>query len=68
MHSSDVTAHVLAMAEAGTLIRMCAWCGRFLIDGEWAQPPRGSLTTIDVPNAVSHSICPTCAAKHSETR
>ena len=68
MFSSDVTAHILAMAEAGTLIRMCAWCERFLIDGEWVQPPRGALAAIDAPNMVSHSICPSCAAKHSKSR
>jgi hypothetical protein len=61
VYDSEVRAHVLAMSEAGVLIPMCAWCERIKLEDEWVQPPRGALSVIDVRNAVSHSICPTCA-------
>ena len=65
MYSGQVMERVLAMADAGVLIPMCAWCGRIELDGEWVQPPQGALDVIDVRNAVSHSICPTCAAEQT---
>jgi hypothetical protein len=61
----EVTAHILAIAEAGALVPMCAWCGRIRIDDKWMQPPRVALDAIDVRNSVSHTICPECAAEHS---
>jgi hypothetical protein len=63
VYNSEVAAQVLAMSEAGVLIPMCAWCERIKLEDEWVQPPRGVLTVIDVRNAVSHSICPTCATQ-----
>ena len=68
MYNSDVMAHVLAMSETGGLISVCAWCERLQIDGKWVQAPRGAFAVIDVPNTVSHSICPSCAAEHAATR
>ncbi len=65
MHDNDVTAHLLAKADAGSLIPMCAWCERIRFDGEWVQPPHAALAQIDVPNTVSHTICPTCAAEQA---
>lgn len=61
MYDSEVTARVLAMSEAGVLIPTCAWCGRIELDREWVRPPRDAFAAIDVPNSVSHSICPSCA-------
>jgi hypothetical protein len=63
VHDSEVKERVSAMAEAGDLIPMCAWCGRIELNGEWLRPARGALAVIDVRNAVSHSICPTCVAE-----
>jgi hypothetical protein len=65
VYNSDVVAHVVKMSDAGVLIPMCAWCERIELDGEWVQPPRGALDVIDVRNAVSHSICPSCAAEQT---
>ncbi len=62
MSEGDVTAHILAISDAGALIPMCAWCERIRIDDEWVKPPRVALAAIDVRNAVSHTICPSCAA------
>jgi hypothetical protein len=60
--AGEVTRQVLAAYEAGDLITMCAWCRRVEIDGEWVLAPRAALTAIDAPYAMSHSICPECAA------
>ena len=65
MHDSDVAAHILAMSDAGSLIHMCAWCGRVQFGDDWVEPPHGVLAAIDVSNTVSHTICPTCAAEQS---
>jgi hypothetical protein len=65
VYDGEVTAHVLAMSDAGALIRMCAWCERIQIDDEWVQPPRVALAAIDVPNSVSHTICPSCTARQA---
>jgi len=48
-------------AESGELIPVCAWCGRVRIDGEWVEPPHGSLDTVDQRMSLSHSVCPDCA-------
>jgi hypothetical protein len=65
VYNSDVVERVVEMADAGVLIPMCAWCERIELDGEWVQPPYGALSVIDVRNAVSHSICPPCAAEQT---
>lgn len=61
MYNSELTERVLALSEAGVLIPMCAWCERIRIDDEWVEPPRVALAAIDVRNALSHTICPSCA-------
>jgi uncharacterized membrane protein len=58
----EVTRQILASYEAGDLIRMCAWCRRVDIDGEWHLAPRAALTAIQARSTLSHSICPDCAA------
>ena len=65
MSESEVTAHILAISDAGSLIPMCAWCERIRLDDGWVQPPRVALASIDVRYSVSHTICPACAAEHS---
>jgi hypothetical protein len=65
VYDSEVTAHILEMSDAGTLIPMCAWCERIKVDDEWVRPPRVALSAIDVANAVSHTICPSCAARQT---
>lgn len=54
-----------APREVGSLT-MCAWCDRFLVDGEWVEVEeaakrlqlfrRSSLPTLD------HGVCPRCSA------
>ncbi len=63
VYDSEVTVHVLAIAEAGKLIPMCAWCKRVEINGEWLPTPHRALAMIDERNTVSHSICPACVAQ-----
>jgi hypothetical protein len=63
LSDSEVTAHVLAMSHAGALIAMCAWCERINVEDEWVRPPSVALAAIDVPSSVSHTICPSCAAR-----
>jgi hypothetical protein len=39
------------------LTTRCAWCDRYLLDGQWVQleaPPSGQVT---------HGICPDCLAE-----
>jgi hypothetical protein len=68
VHDNEVTAHILAIADAGALIPMCAWCKRIKVDDEWVLPPRVALNAIDVRNTVSHTICPSCAAQQTGSR
>lgn len=65
MYDPEVTAHILAISDAGALVPMCAWCGRVRIDDQWVQPPRVALDAIDVRNSVSHTICPDCAIEQT---
>lgn len=65
MYEGEVTAHILAISDAGALVPMCAWCGRVRIDDNWVEPPQAALDAIDVRTSVSHTICPDCAAKHT---
>ncbi len=57
-----VMRRILAGYEAGNLTPSCAWCKRVELDGEWILAPRTALTAIYSPRALSHSICPRCAA------
>jgi hypothetical protein len=66
MDTGEVMRTILARYEAGELISRCAWCGRVAIDGEWLVAPHAALTAIDAPRALSHSICPTCAARQPD--
>ena len=68
VHDEEVTAHLLAIADAGSLIPMCAWCGRIQFGADWVQPPSRALVRIDLTNTVSHTICPTCAAEQGDGR
>jgi hypothetical protein len=49
------------------LIEMCGWCDRFLVDGDWVEvedaAARLQLFKRSEPPAISHGICPECAAK-----
>ena len=63
MDRNELLARIWEAYEAGDLVPVCAWCGRVRIDDEWVAPPRGALSTIDERTTLSHSICPTCAAK-----
>ena len=43
------------------MIKICAWCRRRLVDGEWVvddEPDRAEL--------VSHGLCKSCFEKHFE--
>lgn len=59
----EVTRRVLASYEAAELITVCAWCQRVDVDGEWPLAPRTALAAIDQQNSLTHSICPSCAAR-----
>jgi hypothetical protein len=56
----QIIARVIAMYEAGELVRLCAWCGRVSLDDEWFPMPQVALDAIDVPNSTSHTVCPDC--------
>jgi hypothetical protein len=60
MVPDEVTRDLLARYEAGDLIRMCAWCLRVAVGGEWPLGPRAALAAIDHQNSLTHSICPSC--------
>jgi len=59
----EVTRRVLARYEAGDLVTVCAWCRKVGLDGEWLLVPRAALEAIDHPNTLTHSVCPSCAAR-----
>lgn len=61
MIEDEVTKRLLGAYEAGDLVTVCGWCERAVIDGEWVLLPRAARAAIDA-GAVSHSICPECAA------
>ncbi|HET7053374.1 MAG TPA: hypothetical protein VFI09_05595 [Solirubrobacterales bacterium] len=56
-----------APREEGDFLQMCAWCDRFLVDGEWVEVEeaakrlelfrRSRLPTLD------HGICPQCSGQ-----
>lgn len=51
-----------------SIIRVCAWCNRINIDGEWIIP----IYDRSVTEKVTHGICPDCKDKefdngHSQT-
>jgi len=61
----EVTRRVLARYEAGDLVSVCAWCQRVNFDAEWLLVPRAALIAIDERYSLTHSICPSCAARPS---
>jgi hypothetical protein len=63
MPPDEVTRRVLARYEAAELITSCAWCLRVTFDEEWPLVPRAALAAIDEQNSLTHSICPSCAAR-----
>lgn len=63
MVPDEVTRRVLAHYEAAELITSCAWCRRVAFDGDWPLMPRAALAAIDQQNSLTHSICPSCAAR-----
>jgi hypothetical protein len=56
----QIIARVIAIYEAGELVRLCAWCGRVSLDDDWFPMPQVALDAIDVPNSTSHTVCPDC--------
>jgi hypothetical protein len=60
--ADEVMKIILETYEAGDMITMCAWCRRVHVAGEWVPAPKAALTAIDSVYALSHSICPACAA------
>jgi hypothetical protein len=53
--------------RSGELIEMCGWCDHFQVNGEWVEveeaAARLELFKRGEPPAISHGICPHCAAK-----
>jgi hypothetical protein len=45
--------------------RVCAWCGRFMLGGEWIAA-EDAMRQLDMdpgaPPSVTHGICPECLA------
>jgi hypothetical protein len=65
MVADDVTRQILATYEAAELIVACAWCRRVVFGDAWQLAPRAALVAIDEQLTLSHSICPSCSARHS---
>jgi hypothetical protein len=49
-----------AFTAEGALLTRCAWCDRYLVEGEWLPAP--AVT----PIRLTHGICPDCAAQLKE--
>lgn len=62
MARSDIANRMIEVYDAGGRIPACAWCGRVEFDSEWLTPPSATLSEIDAPNTLAHSICPKCKA------
>jgi hypothetical protein len=48
------------------LLQMCAWCDRFLVDGEWVEVEEAAkrlelFRRSELP-ALDHGVCPRCSA------
>lgn len=64
MVPDEVTRRILARYEAAELIAACAWCRRVEFDeAGWTLVPRAAFAAIDQDHTVTHTICPTCAAR-----
>ncbi len=62
MDTSEIFSRIVAVAEDGGVVPICAWCGRVRIDDTWIVPPPAALDAIDARNTLSHSMCDACAA------
>jgi hypothetical protein len=56
-----------APREEGDFLPMCAWCDRFLVEGEWVEVEEaadrlGLFRRSRMP-ALDHGICPQCSAQ-----
>jgi hypothetical protein len=58
--SSQGFSRVWAAFDAGEVVIVCAWCGRFRLDGDWFRAPPAVVDAIDARLALSHSICSGC--------
>lgn len=63
MAPDEVTRRVLARYEAADLITACAWCLRVSFEEEWPLVPRAALAAIDQQHSLTHTVCPSCAAR-----
>jgi hypothetical protein len=68
MVASEVSSHIFAAYETGDLLRLCGWCNRLDVDGDWVLAPRIALAAIEAAYAVSHSICPECLTRITTER
>ncbi len=51
---------VFAAFQTGEFARVCAWCARVQIDGEWV--PIGHYLPLDGALPLTHGMCPDCGA------
>ena len=56
-----------APREEGNFLPMCAWCDRFLVDGEWVEVEEAAkrlelFRRSEMP-ALDHGICPECSGQ-----
>ncbi|HET7040428.1 MAG TPA: hypothetical protein VFI13_00315 [Gemmatimonadales bacterium] len=56
----------VAAPRSGELLRMCSWCKRIPLDGDWVEVEeaarRSAIFHGGVPPAITHGICPACEA------
>jgi len=60
LSSDEVTRRLLDDYQHGHLLKICAWCRRVEIDGDWVRTPRVVLAAVDT-SSVSHGLCSDCA-------
>jgi hypothetical protein len=60
MTAEELRARIWSVYERGELVAVCAWCTRLRIDDVWVEPPAATLSTIDLANTLTHSICDSC--------
>ena len=56
-----------APRDEGDFLSMCAWCDRFLVDGEWVEVEEAAkrlelFRRTELP-ALDHGICPECSGQ-----
>ena len=56
-----------AAPRSRDLLRMCSWCKRVPLDGDWVEVEealrRSTLFHGEAPPAITHGICPRCEAQ-----